>query len=444
MKITNAEFINSVKNIYGDKYSFEKTNYSNARTNIIVTCVKHNHDFITKPQNINRDKHINFSVGSCPICMEEYTNKIKEKQLEKLFKSHNGIYKYKLDTYINLKKPMIAICEKHGDFEIIPFTHIKGGNSCLKCSETYQKNHIKYFYCDIHGDVIINKKRDKRSGCPICNNKMITNDKLKLLLNNKTSCNYNITFNDDVVIFNCKTHNTNKEYSKNFIKDNYKTKTFYCDDCFNIYNENKKNDRLNKTLEIINTYYFNIFTFIEFLTDDKIKLFNKITGIEKIYSVDAIRKKSLSNNVDIIYKNSIPFISYLEAKKIVNNLNITSYKEYKFWHKSTNQHSLPSNPHRVYKEFTTYYDFFNTNDLKYQSMSLGERKIFDFLNNKNIKFISEKTFPDCRDKALLRFDFYLIDYNCIIEFDGIQHDLETDYFRSSLVENQFKDNIKNE
>ncbi|MEI6422018.1 MAG: hypothetical protein WCP55_07345, partial [Lentisphaerota bacterium] len=86
----------------------------------------------------------------------------------------------------------------------------------------------------------------------------------------------------------------------------------------------------------------------------------------------------------------------------------------------------------------------NTNDLKYQSMSLGERKIFDFLNNKNIKFISEKTFPDCRDKALLRFDFYLIDYNCIIEFDGIQHDLETDYFRSSLVENQFKDNIKNE
>ena len=38
-----------------------------------------------------------------------------------------------------------------------------------------------------------------------------------------------------------------------------------------------------------------------------------------------------------------------------------------------------------------------------------------------IEFIQEKRFVDCRDKKPLPFDFYLPQYNLIIEFDGRHH-----------------------
>lgn len=56
--------------------------------------------------------------------------------------------------------------------------------------------------------------------------------------------------------------------------------------------------------------------------------------------------------------------------------------------------------------------------------SKGERKIEEILNKNNIKFIKEKRFNDCvfpDTGHLARFDFYLPDYNCLIEYDGRQH-----------------------
>jgi len=58
----------------------------------------------------------------------------------------------------------------------------------------------------------------------------------------------------------------------------------------------------------------------------------------------------------------------------------------------------------------------------YCDSSKGEKQINQFLTDNKIKFESQKTFDDCRgDKKLLRFDFYLPDYNFCIEFDGLQH-----------------------
>ena len=56
--------------------------------------------------------------------------------------------------------------------------------------------------------------------------------------------------------------------------------------------------------------------------------------------------------------------------------------------------------------------------------SLGESRIAEILKQNNINYNSQHTFNDCRYKdtnQLVRFDFYLPDYNRIIEFDGIQH-----------------------
>ena len=55
------------------------------------------------------------------------------------------------------------------------------------------------------------------------------------------------------------------------------------------------------------------------------------------------------------------------------------------------------------------------------SISKNELRIKRFLDDNNIIYIQEKTFPDCKDKGLLFFDFYLPDYCMCIEFDGEQH-----------------------
>lgn len=55
------------------------------------------------------------------------------------------------------------------------------------------------------------------------------------------------------------------------------------------------------------------------------------------------------------------------------------------------------------------------------SASYGEQSIMDYLDSANIKYVREKTFPNCKHYKPLRFDFYLPDYDAVIEYDGKQH-----------------------
>lgn len=75
--------------------------------------------------------------------------------------------------------------------------------------------------------------------------------------------------------------------------------------------------------------------------------------------------------------------------------------------------------------------------------SIGEKRIRYYLEDNKISFIPQKWFTDCRDINPLPFDFYLPDYNIIIEFDGRQHFGETNYFTYSFVETKNHDEIKN-
>lgn len=53
--------------------------------------------------------------------------------------------------------------------------------------------------------------------------------------------------------------------------------------------------------------------------------------------------------------------------------------------------------------------------------SVGEIKVEKYLVSNNIQFESAKTFPGLRDKKSLSYDFYLKDYNLLIECQGEQH-----------------------
>ncbi len=77
--------------------------------------------------------------------------------------------------------------------------------------------------------------------------------------------------------------------------------------------------------------------------------------------------------------------------------------------------------------------------------SKGETEIFKILLKYNIDFVEQYKFNDCKYNRELRFDFYLPDYNCCIEFDGQQHFQPVECFggEKEFEKIKIRDTIKN-
>ena len=80
----------------------------------------------------------------------------------------------------------------------------------------------------------------------------------------------------------------------------------------------------------------------------------------------------------------------------------------------------------------------------------GEKSVRHWLEEHKIKYVYQKVFNDCKDKNVLPFDFYIPDYNILIEYDGQQHFEPIDFAGrgKEWALRQFKvtqrhDNIKN-
>ena len=74
-----------------------------------------------------------------------------------------------------------------------------------------------------------------------------------------------------------------------------------------------------------------------------------------------------------------------------------------------------------------------------------ENFIANILSEHQINYIPQARFSECRNIYPLPFDFYLYDYNTIIEYDGEQHFRPIDFFggEEGFSKIVFNDNIKN-
>lgn len=75
--------------------------------------------------------------------------------------------------------------------------------------------------------------------------------------------------------------------------------------------------------------------------------------------------------------------------------------------------------------------------------SKGELKIINFLKENDITFENEKNFPWSTNKRF-RYDFYLPDYNLVIEYMGQQHYIQNNFFDNNLQKRIEYDSIKKE
>lgn len=83
--------------------------------------------------------------------------------------------------------------------------------------------------------------------------------------------------------------------------------------------------------------------------------------------------------------------------------------------------------------------------------SSGERIIRQWLESNKIQYIYQKTFSNCKDIKILPFDFYLLEHNTCVEYDGEQHFEPVDfagkgqqYAQEQLKKIQCHDSIKNQ
>ena len=132
---------------------------------------------------------------------------------------------------------------------------------------------------------------------------------------------------------------------------------------------------------------------------------------------------------------------YWSTKNKNNPFEIAPYSHKRVWIKCQN-----NKKHKDYE--VQCYDFTGGCRCGRCKESYGEREIAGWLDNKNIKYVREKTFNDLLGlgNEPLRFDFYLLDYNVLIEYQGEQHYEPQDFFggEEKFIEQQEHDKRKRE
>lgn len=195
-KLTAKEWIDKVQTIHDGKYGYDKVEYVNAKTKVIITCPIHG-DFEQTP-----DKHQ--QGRGCPKCAIEYkANLLKsntQEFIQKAMKIHGNRYDYSKVNYVKASEKVEIICPIHGSFYQRPNDHLSG-YGCIKCANDkmhyervkntdtfieqanvmhnnkYDYSKINYYnahtkvciICPIHGEFWQTPASHlKGSGCPIC------------------------------------------------------------------------------------------------------------------------------------------------------------------------------------------------------------------------------------------------------------------------------------
>lgn len=152
-KITTKEFIQRCKIIYGDKFTYEKTNYINSKCYVIITCPKHG-DFKIKASHFLYDK-----VG-CKKCNKEKTT--QQNLINFINKSkilYGDTYDYSKVEYVNENTKICLIHKKYGEIYVTPHSHLTNNGLDKKTYHISKIGHYKNNTDDfikhaklIHGD----------------------------------------------------------------------------------------------------------------------------------------------------------------------------------------------------------------------------------------------------------------------------------------------------
>lgn len=139
-EMVRKTFVDRCTGIHGDKYTYDKVDYVDSHTKIIVTCKEHG-DFKTTPNRI-------LNGSGCPQCKSEKARKQYSKSTSKFIEDakrvHGDLYDYSLCEYHNNHTKVTVVCREHGAFEIVAGEHLHGCG-CPLCKEPMGEKRIRLY-----------------------------------------------------------------------------------------------------------------------------------------------------------------------------------------------------------------------------------------------------------------------------------------------------------
>jgi hypothetical protein len=156
-KLTKKEkFINKCFSKFGNRFTYSE--YFDSKTKITILCNEHNQYFTQVPAEHLRGKN------GCVLCQKKQNktiiNKEKYKNENKLYNNdifinksklkHGDKYDYSLVNYERSDKKVKIICPIHGEFEQLPYSHLRG-KGCKECGKLITKQKLSYNIDDFIG-----------------------------------------------------------------------------------------------------------------------------------------------------------------------------------------------------------------------------------------------------------------------------------------------------
>ena len=343
-KLTQEEFIEKSKKLYGNRFLYDNVVYANSATNVELYCIRHQKYFKVTPSN-----HFTKGAG-CKDCATDERrlkySKTTEQFIEESKEKFPNQFVYDRVKYLNAYTDVeifCITCNKY--FKIPPHRHLLSPKGCPDCGwnsvkysrrksqEQFIKDAVElkpqYDYSKF---VYVNRKTEGIVLCP------------------KHNCEFSITPNAIL------TKHTN----------------LHCPECLKEHKRKSLEQFLEEVQEIHPEYDFSKF----------------------VYETTST-------------KGIVICPDHGEFPATPNSL--------------LRGHGCPD-----------------------CTFSKGERKAEKTFKKLGVGFIPQKSFPDCIDKVKLRFDFYLEEWNLLVEIQGKQHYECVEHFGGMIrfLDVQRKDQIK--
>jgi hypothetical protein len=473
-KKTVDEFIIEASTIHNCKYDYSKVVYNNSSENVIITCKIHG-DFLKSPQ-----KHL--AGQGCRIC-NGYIALNQNSFLERSNKKHGGLYDYSKAEIKSKKDKVIIICRIHGEFEQLPGNHIKG-QGCPNCaqilktqSQRYSTEEFvnsvslihgkKYDYtkvnyinsqtkveiiCPIHSSFYMKPNSHYNGqGCPQCGRieaiKNIILDYSVFLERAEKIHNNLYAYKEDTYI-----NYTSKMsvfcYEHGFFEQtphSHISMKTGCPKC-GIERTAKKNqigwDAVHDLFFVThgNKYEYDQNSFFDVSTKIKIKCkkhgwFDQKPYVH--YNGSGCNKCAIEEVHD---KQKIGFKEFVQRSEKIHG-NKFHYNKFTFKDIfSVVEIECPKHGSFIQKPR----DHYRGSGCPKCNSSRGETLVRLILEKHNIVYDEQKKFEDLIHKNNLRCDFYLPEYDTVIEYNGLQHYEPIAVFGgiNGLIQTQKRDLIK--
>lgn len=384
-KLTQEEFIAKAKAIHGNMYDYSKVVYAGVETPVRLVCPIHGDFEITPKRHIYKKQGCSKCVGR-GLTTEDF---IKEARAV-----HGDRYDYSKTVYIKAKQEVVITCREHGDFKMLPYSHVKLGCNCPECAgrtpwtkELLEKrgrekygNRFDYSMSNVNGkDGVIKIK------CNICGTvfESTPHNHIGGLQGGCPTCRYNYVAESNKIPFNEFVRRAKEEHG----------------DKYSYHEETYTNISSKTTITCKKHGDFEQYAIAH------------VNGCGCDYCARESIGESLMLNTDIFRQRA--------KDKYGDRFDLTD-TIYNGWDKNV---TIKCNTCGEYFEQMPN-NFLRGFGCPNCNLSNGETKIKFFLEDCNINFKQQYALPNevlfCSNKNLF-VDFFLPDHNTIIEYNGQQH-----------------------